>query len=166
MPLADLNLVENKLRIARLGSRDAEATYRKAKLDLGSLMNLTLDEIATLELRGTIDDLAPPPPPVAELQKIALAERPDIASFRFGVSYAQSRRPSGQGQRLQRCLPPLAALYVSGQRPLRLEKPDLLGPRRDRSHAHLQPKPGRDRAGQDQRDSIGGPAFRRRNGSS
>jgi len=90
VPLADLNLVENKLRIARLGSRDAKASYRKAKLDLGSLMNLKLDEIATLELRGTIDDLAPSPPPVAELQKIALAERPDIASFRLGVSYAES----------------------------------------------------------------------------
>ncbi|MFI5457316.1 MAG: TolC family protein, partial [Isosphaerales bacterium] len=90
VPLADLNLVENKLRIARLGSRDAKASFRKAKLDLGSLMNLKLGEIATLELRGAIDDLAPPPPPVAELQKIALAERPDVAAFRLGVSYAES----------------------------------------------------------------------------
>ncbi len=90
LPLADLNLVENKLRIARLGSRDAEASYRKAKLALGSFMNLKLDEIAVLELRGTIQDLAPPPPPVAELQKIALAERPDVAAFRFGVSMAES----------------------------------------------------------------------------
>jgi len=90
VPLADLNLAENKLRIARLGSRDAQASYRKAKLDLGSLMNLKLDEIAKLELRGTIRDLAPPPPPVAELQKMALAERPDIAAFRLGVSYAES----------------------------------------------------------------------------
>jgi cobalt-zinc-cadmium efflux system outer membrane protein len=90
VPLADLNLVENKLRIARLGSRDAEASYRRAKLDLGSLMNLKLDEIATLELRGTISDVAPPPPPVAELRKIALAERPDVASFRLGVSRAQA----------------------------------------------------------------------------
>jgi len=89
-PLADLNLAENKLRIARLGSRDAQASFRKAKLALGSLMNLKLDEIAKLELRGTVRDLAPPPPPVAELQKIALAERPDIAAFRLGVSYAES----------------------------------------------------------------------------
>ncbi len=90
IPIADLNLVENKLRIARLGSRDAQASYRRAKLDLGSLMNLKLDEIAKLELRGTIRDLAPAPPPIDELQKIALAERPDIASFRFGVSYAEA----------------------------------------------------------------------------
>jgi len=90
VPLADLNLAENKLRIARLGSRDAQASFRKAKLALGSFMNLKLDEIATLELRGTVRDLAPPPPPVAELQKIALAERPDIAAFRLGISYAES----------------------------------------------------------------------------
>ena len=44
----------------------------------------------TLELRGTIQDVAPPPPPVDELRKIALAERPDIAAFRLGVSYAEA----------------------------------------------------------------------------
>jgi cobalt-zinc-cadmium efflux system outer membrane protein len=90
VPLADLNLVENKLRIAQLGSRDAQAAYRKAKLDLGSLMNLNLDEIAKLELWGTIQDTAPPPPPLDELRKIALADRPDIVSLRFGVTYADA----------------------------------------------------------------------------
>jgi cobalt-zinc-cadmium efflux system outer membrane protein len=90
IPLADLYLVENKLRTARLGARDAETTYRKAKLALGSLMNLTLDEIAKLELRGAIRDEAPPPPPVAELQRIALDERPDIAGLRLGVSFAEA----------------------------------------------------------------------------
>ena len=53
-----------------------QAAYRKAKLDLGSLMNLKLEEIASLELRGTIRDLAPPPPPVEELRKIALPTGP------------------------------------------------------------------------------------------
>jgi outer membrane protein, heavy metal efflux system len=90
VPLADLNLVENRLRIARLGSRDAQAAYRRAKLDLGSLMNLKLDEIAKLELRGTIQDTAPPPPPLEELRKIALADRPDVLAFRLGVTYAEA----------------------------------------------------------------------------
>jgi cobalt-zinc-cadmium efflux system outer membrane protein len=90
VPLADLNVVENKFRIAQLGARDAEAAYRKAKLDLGSLMNLKIDEIATLELYGTIRDDAPAPPPIEELKKIALAERPDIAAMRLGVSYAEA----------------------------------------------------------------------------
>ena len=57
--LADLNQVRIRLRTARLGLVDAEAAYRKAKLDLGSLMNLKLEEIARLELKGTINDVAP-----------------------------------------------------------------------------------------------------------
>ena len=37
-------------------------------------MNLTQDEIASLELRGMINDLAPPPPPVDALQKLAVQQ--------------------------------------------------------------------------------------------
>jgi outer membrane protein, heavy metal efflux system len=85
IPLADLNLIENKLRIARLGLRDAQASYRKAKLDLGSLMNLTVDEASKMELRGRIDTPAPPPPSVEELRRIALVDRPDLIAFRLGV---------------------------------------------------------------------------------
>src|SRR5262249_49979361 len=84
----DLNLVRIRLRTTELGLADAEAAYRKAKRDLGSLMNLTLEEIDRIELRGTIRDLAPPPPPVAELRKLALDERPDVASLRLGVQRA------------------------------------------------------------------------------
>jgi outer membrane protein, heavy metal efflux system len=86
----DLNQVTIRLRTARLGQLDAEAAYRKAKLDLGSLMNLTLKEIANLELKGTINDVAPPPPSVEELRKLAVAERPDVVSVRLGVHRAQA----------------------------------------------------------------------------
>ena len=86
----ELNEVTIRLRTARLGELDANAAYRKAKLDLGSLMNLTLDEIAQLELRGTINDVAPPPPPIAVLRKLAVAERQDIVSIRSGVHRAQA----------------------------------------------------------------------------
>ena len=88
--LADLNTVRIRLRTARLGLVDAEAAYRKAKLDLGSLMNLKLDEVAQIELKGTIKDVAPPPPPVEELRKHALAERPDIVSLRLGIHRAEA----------------------------------------------------------------------------
>jgi cobalt-zinc-cadmium efflux system outer membrane protein len=90
IPQADLDVVENKLRIAQLGLRDAEASYRRARLDLGSLMNLTVQEASAMELRGTIKDLAPPPPPIEELRQIALADRPDLISFRFGLQMAHS----------------------------------------------------------------------------
>jgi outer membrane protein, heavy metal efflux system len=90
IPMADLNVVENKLRIAKLGRRDAEGTFRKAKLDLGSFMNLSAQEASALELRGSIQVQAPAPPPIEELRKMALDERPDIASFRIGIQMAQS----------------------------------------------------------------------------
>ena len=108
--LADVNLVKIKLRTARLGLVDAEAAYRRTKLDLGSLMNLTHDEIGPLELRGTIVDAAPPPPPVAELRRLALAERPDIASFRLGVS---APNPTSDSPR-----PTRSATYTSSGNPI------------------------------------------------
>jgi cobalt-zinc-cadmium efflux system outer membrane protein len=86
----ELNQVTIKLHTAELGLADADAAYRKAKADLGSLMNLTLDEIAGLELRGTIRDLAPPPPSAGDLRRIALEDRPDVASLRLGVQRAEA----------------------------------------------------------------------------
>ncbi len=88
--LGDLNRVKIQLRTAQLGVADAEAAYRKAKLDLGSLMNLTREEVDKLELRGTIYDTLPPPPPVDELRRIALESRPDIISYRLGVQRAEA----------------------------------------------------------------------------
>ena len=61
--LADFNQIKIRLLTARLGLLDAEAAYKKAKLDLGSLMNLKIDEIAQFEIKGTVKDVAPPPPP-------------------------------------------------------------------------------------------------------
>jgi outer membrane protein, heavy metal efflux system len=90
IPLADLYLVENRLRIAQLGLRDAQASYRKAKLGLGSLMNLTVEEASKMELRGSIQVEPPSIPPLEELRKIALADRPDLAASRLGVSRAQA----------------------------------------------------------------------------
>ena len=88
--LGDLNRVRIQLRTARLGLVDAEAAYRKAKLDLGSLMNLTREEAEALELRGSISDTAPLPPRVEELRRIALESRPDVISYRLGVSRAEA----------------------------------------------------------------------------
>jgi cobalt-zinc-cadmium efflux system outer membrane protein len=88
--LGDFNRVKIQLRTARLGFVDAEASYRKAKLDLGSLMNLSQPEIQAMSIRGTISDKAPLPPSVAELQRIALAERPDVIAYRLGVNRAEA----------------------------------------------------------------------------
>lgn len=84
----ELDRVENQVRVARLGLVDAEATYRKAKLDLGSLMNLPIQEGLQIKVSGKIDVEPPSLPPVEELRRIALEERPDIVANRLGVSRA------------------------------------------------------------------------------
>ncbi len=86
----DLNRVKIQLETTKLGLLDANAAYRKAKLDLASLMNMTIAEADALDIKGTIRDVAPEPPSVDVLRKIALAERPDILSFRLGVSRAEA----------------------------------------------------------------------------
>jgi cobalt-zinc-cadmium efflux system outer membrane protein len=90
IPLSDLNQVKIKLHTARLGRVDADTAYRKAKFALGSLMNLTNEEARSFELKGSIKDTAAPPPPLEELTKIALESRPDVMSFRLGVSRAEA----------------------------------------------------------------------------
>ena len=88
--LGDLNRARNQLRAARLGLTDSEAAFRKAKIDLGQLMNLDRSEIQAMTLLGSIQDDAPPPPPVDDLIRIALAERPDVLSYRLGVNRAEA----------------------------------------------------------------------------
>ncbi len=86
----ELDRVENQVRIASLGLMDAEGAYRRAQLNLGSLMNLPADEGSRLEIRGNIDIPAPPLPPIDDLRRIALDERPDIQAYRLGLSRAHA----------------------------------------------------------------------------
>ena len=86
----ELDRVENQVRIASLGLVDAEGAYRRARLNLGSLMNLPADEGSRLEIRGNIDIPAPPLPPIDDLRRVALDERPDVQAFRLGVSRAHA----------------------------------------------------------------------------
>ena len=95
----DLNRVKIQLRTAQIGLVDAEVAYRKAKLDLGSLMNLTREEVDKLEIRGSIYDTAQPPPPIDELRRIALESRPDIVSYRLGVQRAEADVRLARAQR-------------------------------------------------------------------
>jgi cobalt-zinc-cadmium efflux system outer membrane protein len=87
---SDFIKVNNQLRTTRLRLVDAEAAYRTARLDLGSLMNLSPEHSIAQELRGSIDVQAPPPPPVEQLRRIALADRPDVVAYRLGVQRAQA----------------------------------------------------------------------------
>ena len=112
-----------QLRTARLGLVDAEAAYRKAKLDLGSLMNLTREEIEALEIRGSISDTAPPPPGVEELrQDRPGSERPDMISYRLGVSRAEADVRLARANRFNDVFVSVPAVHLPGQHALRLEE--------------------------------------------
>ena len=87
---ADVLRVKGQLEAAEVGLIDAREGLRKSKRDLATLLNIPFDQAESIEVRGTIEDLAPSPPPVDELIRIALAVRPDIVSFRLGVKTAEA----------------------------------------------------------------------------
>ena len=110
-------------------------------------MNLKLEEIAQLELKGTIKDVAPPPPPVEELRKLAVAERPDIVSLRLGVHRAEADVRLAKANAYSDVYVLWQPYTFQDNTPIRLEEPVFMGPGRDRASADLQPQSGRDLAG-------------------
>ena len=87
---ADVYRVQAQLNSAEVGLLDAEEGSRKTKRDLGVLLNIAPDQSETMEVRGTIQDLMPPPPASEELIQMALALRPDVVAFRLGVQTAEA----------------------------------------------------------------------------
>ncbi|HEY2155137.1 MAG TPA: TolC family protein, partial [Isosphaeraceae bacterium] len=89
-PQTAVNRVDLQLKTAENGLRRDRETYRRAKRALGYLLGMTPQEAEAMEVRGSLRDTFPPPPPVEELQRIALSARPDIYSFRVGISRAEA----------------------------------------------------------------------------
>jgi len=73
-----------------LASIDAEAAWKNSKRTLSVLLNLTREEFMALDLRGTIEDNAPAPPPLEDLLSSALMNRPDLTAFRLGALRAEA----------------------------------------------------------------------------
>ncbi len=73
-----------------LALMDAEASLNAAKRNLALLLNLPPEHMARLELRGTIRDRAPAPPPLEDLIASAMAKRPDLAAYRLGLRRANT----------------------------------------------------------------------------
>ena len=160
--LGELNAVKIKQKNAQLGLVDSEAAYRKAKLDLGSFMNLTHEEIAALELRGMIDDLAPPPRSDSpggfpETRRGGAASGRGLFAARHPAG--GSGRSTCSGKCLQRCVCFMATVYFSGQLSIRLEEPVLVGAGCHCPAASLQPQPGRNPARQVKCDPVADSAF-------
>ena len=87
---ADVSRVQTQLESARVGYLDSEEGLRKTKRALGTLLNLPPAQAETIEVRGSIQDLGPKPPPTDELVRMAMALRPDVVSFRLGVKSAEA----------------------------------------------------------------------------
>lgn len=87
---AEVKRVEINRDQAQIGLLDAEELYRKTKRTLAGLLNLPPDAVDGLEVRGSIFDRYPPPPPLDELYRIALGVRPDVVSFRLGILRAEA----------------------------------------------------------------------------
>ncbi|HJT34831.1 MAG TPA: TolC family protein, partial [Pirellulales bacterium] len=76
--------------LAAMSIGDAREQYWKAKLRLGTLLDLPIAEIERLELRGSVRELGPQPPPVDQLIDLAVQSRPDLAAHRLGVERARA----------------------------------------------------------------------------
>ncbi len=82
--------VQIQREMSYIGLLDAEENLRQKKRALGVLLALAPEEVEKLELRGTIRDKGPAPPPTQELQQIALTVRPDIVAYRLGIQRAEA----------------------------------------------------------------------------
>jgi cobalt-zinc-cadmium efflux system outer membrane protein len=86
----DFGRVKIQHETSYVGMLDAEETLKQKKRSLGVLLNLPPEVADRIDLRGSIVDAAPPPPPEHEMFQIALAVRPDIVSYRLGLQRAEA----------------------------------------------------------------------------
>jgi cobalt-zinc-cadmium efflux system outer membrane protein len=89
-PKTDVNRVKIQLDTARVGLVNNQEALRRARRALGVMLNIPANQAENMEFRGTIRDTYPPPPPIDELSQMALSSRPDITSYRLGISRAQA----------------------------------------------------------------------------
>ena len=80
-----IEIHRDSLELVRL---DAEGNLASAKRTLATILSLPREASQTLELRGSLRDLVPPPPVTDELAQMALAARPDVVVYRLNVCRA------------------------------------------------------------------------------
>ncbi len=66
----------------------AVAVLRQTKRVLATVLAIPAAQADEIEVRSSIRDVAPPPPPVEELTRAALCIRPDLIAYRLGVGRA------------------------------------------------------------------------------
>jgi cobalt-zinc-cadmium efflux system outer membrane protein len=98
---ADVDQAKSDREIAVVGLLDAEESLRQKKRTLAEQLNLPPDAADRLEVRGTLQDFAPPPPGDDELIRIALDYRPDVAAYRLGILVALANLELQRANRFQ-----------------------------------------------------------------
>ena len=97
----EYNQVVVQLRQAEIALDDARLTLNKAKIELANQLNLAPESAEQLQIRGTIMDKAPLPPPEEEMIRTVLAARPDVVSYRLGIQSAQANVKLQKANRIQ-----------------------------------------------------------------
>ncbi len=75
---------------AAMARNQAVAVLRQTKRVLATVLAIPVAQADQIEVRGTIRDEAPPPPPVEELTQAALGIRPDLIAYRLGIGRAEA----------------------------------------------------------------------------
>lgn len=86
----DVDRVRNLKNRALMGHELARVTLERTKRDLATLLNIPPSEAPRLQLRGRLAAPGPELPPLDELVRIALADRPDLVAQRLGVVRADA----------------------------------------------------------------------------
>lgn len=107
-PESDLDTVVIQQETAIVAYEEAVTRYRQTKRNLTVLLGIPSAQADGIDLRGTIRDLAPPPPPTAELVRLALSQRPDVIANRLGVRSAMANVDVQRRERF----PDVFALYT------------------------------------------------------
>ena len=107
-PESDLDTAIIQRETATVAYEEAVTRHRQAKRRLAILLGVPSSQADGIELRGTIRDRAPQPPPADELVRLVLCRRPDVIANRLGV---RSATANVDVQRRER-FPDVFALYT------------------------------------------------------
>jgi outer membrane protein, heavy metal efflux system len=96
----DVDRINIQLDSAEIGVEQAQVALRENKQSLALLLAMPLDQAEQIELRGTLRDESPQPPPDDDLIALAYGARPDLAAFRLGVSRARADVQLSEAEKL------------------------------------------------------------------
>jgi cobalt-zinc-cadmium efflux system outer membrane protein len=98
--IADVSRLEAINEAAEVELMDANEVLRTTKRNLGGLLSLPGPQSEALQIRGSLRDTFPPPPPIDDLIRLALACRPDVVAFRLGIDRAVAEVRLARANRL------------------------------------------------------------------